>query len=182
MNCVKMYKNGGYGFDQADIVQPGEGQLQIEVHSAVINPSDVLALRGKWNLPFVYPFTPGWEGSGTVSKVGAGLDEKEYVGKRVAFKLGDLQKGGAMAEYIVTDPKSVLPIGDNVDIERASSSFVNPLSALGMIDRLKELGSKATIITAAASQLGRMLIKLCLQEGIIPICTVRRDEQVQLLK
>ena len=79
-----------------------------------------------------------------------------------------------MAEYICTDLKSMITLSDDSDIEVASSSFVNPLSALGMIDRLKELGSKATIITAAASQLGRMLIKLCNQEGIIPICTVRR--------
>ena len=59
---------------------------------------------------------------------------------------------------------------------------MNPLSALAMIDRIKELGSKATIITAAASQLGRMLIKLCHQENIIPICTVRREEQAEFLR
>ena len=170
-----MYKEGGFGFDQATICEPGPGQVQIKIHSAVINPSDILALRGKWNLPFVYPFTPGWEGSGTVTKVG---DDslQQYLNQRVAFKLGDLAKGGSMAEYICTDLKSMITLSDDSDIEVASSSFVNPLSALGMIDRLKELGSKATIITAAASQLGRMLIKLCNQEGIIPICTVRRAE------
>ena len=51
-----------------------------------------------------------------------------------------------------------------------------------MVDRIKELGSKATIITAAASQIGRMLIKLCHQENIIPICTVRREEQAEFLR
>jgi len=81
-----------------------------------------------------------------------------------------------MAEYIVTSVRSINPLDDDRDIEEASSSFVNPLSALGMIDRLKELGSKATIITAAASQIGRMMIRICNQEGIVPICTVRRAE------
>jgi len=102
--------------------------------------------------------------------------DSEYLGKRVAFKLADLGKGGCMAEYMIADLKSMITLDDDTDIEVASSSFVNPLSALGMIDRLKELGSKSTIITAAASQLGRMLIRLCKQEGIIPICTVRRAE------
>jgi len=51
-----------------------------------------------------------------------------------------------------------------------------------MVERLKELRSKVTIVTAAASQIGRMIIKLCHQEGITPICTVRRDEQAEFLR
>ena len=87
-----------------------------------------------------------------------------------------------MAEYIVTDVRGLIPIADDVSFEQASSLFVNPLTALGMVDRLKELGSKCTIVTAAASQIGRMIIKLCHQEGIIPICTVRREEQAEFLR
>ena len=56
-----------------------------------------------------------------------------------------------MAEYIVTDVRGIIPIGDDISFEQASSLFVNPLTAIGMVDRLKELGSKATIVTAAAS-------------------------------
>jgi len=175
MNCIKLYAEGGYGFDSAEIVEPGPDQVQVKIHSAVINPSDVLCLRGKYKSGFVYPFTPGWEGSGTISKVGTNIDS-EYVGKRVAHMFSDPTKGGSMAEYIVTDLKKTITLDDDADIEVASSSYVNPLSALGMVDRLKELGSKSTIITAAASQLGRMLIRVCKMEGIIPICTVRRAE------
>eukprot|EP00806_Schmidingerella_arcuata_P003113 Macronucleus_3819.p1 GENE.Macronucleus_3819~~Macronucleus_3819.p1 ORF type:complete len:206 (+),score=65.10 Macronucleus_3819:1-618(+) len=51
-----------------------------------------------------------------------------------------------------------------------------------MVDRCKELGAKAIIVTAAASQIGRMIIKLCQQEGIIPICTVRREAQAEFLR
>ena len=81
-----------------------------------------------------------------------------------------------MAEYIVTDVRSIIPIGDDISFEQGASLFVNPLTAIGMVDRLKELRSRATIVTAGASQIGRMIIKLCHQEGIIPICTVRREE------
>ena len=56
-----------------------------------------------------------------------------------------------MAEYCVTDVKALLPIGDDLSFEEACSHFVNPLTALGMVDRLKELNAKTVIITAAAS-------------------------------
>ena len=122
-------------------------------------------MRGKYNVKMKYPFTPGWEGSGTVVKAGPGMLASWYVGKRVAFnkqmEIGEFKMGGSMAEYIVTDVRGLIPIGDDISFEQASSLFVNPLTALGMVDRLKELGSKATIVTAAASQIGRMIIKLC---------------------
>lgn len=51
-----------------------------------------------------------------------------------------------------------------------------------MVERLVQLGAKSVIITAAASQIGRMIIKLCKMEGITPICTVRRQEQADLLE
>lgn len=133
-----------------------------------------------------YPFTPGWEGSGTVVKAGAGMMSQWLVGKRVCFnkqfEIGTYKIGGSFAEYCVTDAKSIIPIGDDISFEQAASLFVNPLTAIGMVERIKELGSKVTIVTAAASQIGRMIIRLCKQEGIIPICTVRREEQAQFLR
>jgi len=60
--------------------------------------------------------------------------------------------------------------------EEGASSFVNPMTALGLVQRMKEIKAKAIIISAAASQLGRMLVKLCDKEGLVPICTVRRAE------
>jgi len=60
--------------------------------------------------------------------------------------------------------------------------FVNPLSALSMVHRCQALKADAVVITAAASQLGRMLIKLLTSKGIKPVCVVRRQEQVDLLK
>ena len=103
-----------------------------------------------------YPYTPGWEGSSTVMEAGPGMLSQMLVGKRVAFMKANEQGrtpkfGGAMAEYCVTDVKCLLPIGDDLSFEEACSHFVNPLTALGMVDRLKELKVKTVIITAAAS-------------------------------
>ena len=60
--------------------------------------------------------------------------------------------------------------------------FINPLTAIGMVERCKELGARSVIVTAAASQIGRMLIYLLIQNGITPICTVRKENQAQMLK
>ena len=87
-----------------------------------------------------------------------------------------------MADYIVTDNKSIIPLNDEFTFEQASSFFVNPLTAIAMVERCKELGSKATIVTAAASQIGRMILPLLIMNGITPICTVRKDDQAELLK
>lgn len=132
-----------------------------------------------------YPFTPGWEGSGTIVEVGADLADKGLVGKRVGFKRHHEQGytiGGSMAEYAVTEITSIIPLRDETSLEDGVALFVNPLSALCMVDRAEVLKAKAVIITAAASQLGRMFIKLMHNKGIKPICVVRRQEQVYLLK
>ena len=71
---------------------------------------------------------------------------------------------------------------EDTTAEEAASSFVNPITALCFIETLKKEGHKAMVHTAAASNLGQMLLKLCLQENIDLICVVRSVEQVQLLR
>lgn len=66
--------------------------------------------------------------------------------------------------------------------DEVASFVVNPMTAVCMVERVKQLRSKCVIITAAASQIGRMLIKLCQNNNIATICTVRRSEQAALLK
>jgi len=133
--------------------------------------------------PKEYPFTPGWEGSGVVIK--AGSDNavlSALVGKRVAFSRGTdpvpgvMTVGGAMADYAVSDIKNIVPLPEHISNEEGSSFFVNPMTAIGMVSRSKELGATSIIINAACSQLCRMIIKLCQTEefNITPICIVRR--------
>ena len=87
-----------------------------------------------------------------------------------------------MAEFALADAKTVIPLGEGISLEAGASSVVNPMTALGMVERLKELKTKTVILTAAASQLGRMLINVCKEEKIEVICTVRRAEQVKVLQ
>ena len=123
-----------------------------------MNPSDILFMRGKYTgIKLNGPYTPGWEGSGVVEAVGSKLQELGLVGKRVAFmKQGEMLSykiGGAMADYCVTSIGCVIPIPDEpgLTFEKAASFFVNPLSAVCMVERVVELGASACIVTAASS-------------------------------
>lgn len=86
MNSVVITnQNGKFGFDQVPIPQPGPKQLLIKVDSCVLNPSDILFMKGLYGIKLKLPFTPGWEGSGTIVEVGSDLKESDFKGKRVAF-------------------------------------------------------------------------------------------------
>ncbi len=85
MNSVLITSNGKFGFGQIPKPKPGPNQVLIKVDSAALNPSDILFMKGLYNIKLKYPFTPGWEGSGTVVEVGPGLLSSYFQGKRVAF-------------------------------------------------------------------------------------------------
>jgi NADPH:quinone reductase len=138
MNSVLLTGLGQIEFGQIAKPVPTAAQLLIKVDSAVINPSDVLFMQGKTGAKLEYPFTPGWEGSGTVEAVGESLAAYGLVGKRVGFSRAKEQGytiGGSMAEYAVTDMFSIIPLRDETTLEDGVALFVNPLSALGMIHR-----------------------------------------------
>ena len=88
-----------------------------------------------------YPYTPGWEGSGTVVGAGAGVYSEWLVGRRVAFmkayEVVDIKFGGAYAEYIVTDVKACIPLSADFSFEQGASFVVNPLTAVLMVERCK---------------------------------------------
>jgi NADPH:quinone reductase-like Zn-dependent oxidoreductase len=127
----------------------------VKVESAALNPSDILFMKGLYKIKLDLPFTPGWEGSGTVHAVGEEKYKQALLGKRVAFmKIGELVQykiGGAFADYALADVRGLIPIQDSISFDQAASSIVNPYTAICMVDRLVELKSKCTILTAAAS-------------------------------
>ena len=86
MNSVLIDKGNVLKYGQVPIPKPGPGHVLIKVHSAPINPSDLVFMRGALPVPLTYPFTPGWEGAGEVVEAGPGERGAKLVGKRVAFK------------------------------------------------------------------------------------------------
>lgn len=165
---------------------PKYGEVLIKVIAAPINPSDY----GSWfqSSKSSYPMPIGKEGCGIVVATGGGTFLSAYrfpVGTKVGFVCFD-STHGSYAEYVaVNSTTGVFAMPEDVPIEDCASFFVNPYTAVGIIDtaqRAEGGSSKAIVHTAAASQLGQMLIKLGRIKDVEIINVVRRQEQKELLE
>jgi NADPH:quinone reductase-like Zn-dependent oxidoreductase len=166
---------------ERSVPTPRRGQVLVRIEAAPCNPSDLLLLQGKYGALKTLPTVPGWEGSGSVVASGGGFLAGWLVGKRVACALRS-DRDGTWAEYFVADANSCVPIKPQLPIEQAACLIINPLTAMGLLDTARREGHRAAIHTAAASQLGRMLLPLAEDYGFPLIHVVRRDEHVGLLK
>ena len=117
----------------------------------------------------------GNEGAGII--IDAGENAKELIGKTVGLA------GGAMySQYRCVPAASCLVMDEGTSPAEAASSFVNPLTALSFVETMKMENHTALVHTAAASNLGQMLVKICKDDGIPLVNIVRKPEQVDLLK
>ena len=183
---------------------PADDEVLIEVHAAPINPSDIgLLLTFAGDLSNInisesgddlvasikiHPglmasmksrldksLAVGNEGAGIV--VDAGKNVKELIGKTVGLA------GGSMySQYVCVPAINCLVMEEGTTPKEAASSFVNPLTALSFIETMKMENHSAIVHTAAASNLGQMLVKICKDDGIPLVNIVRKQEQVDILK
>jgi NADPH:quinone reductase-like Zn-dependent oxidoreductase len=185
------------------IPEPAADEIIVRVGASPINPSDLGLLLGPADLstakvstvegrtvltaaiPQAYmravaaradeSMPVGNEGAGVVVKAGA--DAQALLGKMVSLL------GGAMyAQYRVVRAADVLVLRDGTTAAEGASSFVNPLTALGMVETMRMEGHTALIHTAAASNLGQMLNRICLAEGVSLVNIVRSAEQAKILR
>lgn len=166
--------------EEVELPRPGRGEVLVKMDSSPINPSDLALLSGGY-LERNYPFTPGLEGSGTVVRSGGGILPGLRMGKRVACSPssgGD----GAWAEYMVTPAMNCATLPRNISMEQGSMMLVNPMTAMAFILMAREGKHQAMVNNAAASSLGKMLIRMCQLKGIPLINIVRKQEQVAVLK
>jgi NADPH2:quinone reductase len=119
----------------------------------------------------------GNEGAGLVVKAGSSPAAQALLGKTVAII------GGAMyAQYRCIAANQCLVLPADASAADGASCFVNPLTALGMVETMKREGHTALVHTAAASNLGQMLNRICLKDGIALVNIVRKPEQAALLR
>ena len=119
----------------------------------------------------------GNEGAGTVVAAGSSPAAQALLGKTVAML------GGAMyAQYRCLPVAQCMALPNGATAAEGASCFVNPLTALGMIETMRREGHKALVHTAAASNLGQMLNRICLKDGIDLVNIVRKPEQAALLR
>ena len=163
------------------IPELGPQQLLIKVARCTINPNELLHLSDVYgpteDLGFPRP-AAGFEGSGTVIKSTASFYLPQ-AGQRVAFYA---DQGGAHGEYLIIKADSAIPIDDSVSFERGAASVTNPITAVCMVDYVASKGHKVFVNTAAASALGKLLIKYAATKGVDVINIVRKEEQIEMLK
>lgn len=164
------------GLGEVDVPNPGQGEVLIKVKYAPVNPSDVMFVQGNYGQPRVQGMPAGFEGTGTVVASGGGWMANWLKGKRVAFAA---KKSGSWAQYAVANAATCIPLKSGVRNEDGAAMIVNPVTAAAMIeDIVKKSGSKAFVLTAAASQLGKLMISMGADLGLRPIAVVRRQSQI----
>jgi NADPH:quinone reductase-like Zn-dependent oxidoreductase len=185
--------------------EPGPDEVVVRVEATPINPSDLGLLTGAADLatmkasgtkqqPVITAKVPeagmkamagrldesmpvGNEGAGVVIKTGSSEAAKALMGRTVAMI------GGAMyAQYRCLRVNECLPLPQGATPAEGASCFVNPLTALGMTETMRREGHKALVHTAAASNLGQMLNRICLKDGIPLVNIVRSKEQADILR
>ncbi|MGD1890489.1 MAG: zinc-dependent alcohol dehydrogenase family protein [Cyclobacteriaceae bacterium] len=159
--------------------EPKAGEVRIKVKASPVIPSDVVFIQGVYGIQPEFPDCPaGFEGAGEIDVIGTGIgpDLKIAQGQRVAFATL-----GAWSEYVVVPATSLLPIPDNLSFEEGAQFFVNPFTAVTMLEEVNLQKSDWLLLTAAFSALNKMVIQLAQKEGIRVIGTVRHAEQVQPL-
>ena len=136
-----------------------------------------MSYRGKRQ----FPFTPGLEGSGKVVAAGAGMMPRFLNGRRVACS-ALLTGDGTWAEYMVTSAQLCIPLNKHVSFEQGATLLVNPLSALAILQMAQRGKHRAIVSTAAASALGRMILRLGKRFKMPVIHVVRRQAQVDWVR
>lgn len=175
------WEAGSLGLVRRPVPQPGPGQVLVRMAFAPINPSDLMFVRGRYGLRKALPVVPGFEGSGVVVGAGGGVAARAMLGRRVAC-LATEGGDGTWAEYMVTDLKRCFPLRNDISLETGASTIVNPLTAWFLVERARQEGHGALIQTAAAGQLGRMIVRLTQQAGLAAIHIVRREAQAALVR
>jgi NADPH:quinone reductase len=190
-------------FKRVPVPVPAADQIVVRVEASPINPSDLGLLLGTADLSTAkasgvgeasvvtmkiseammrpmrgrvgQSLPVGNEGAGTV--VAAGANAKALEGKKVAML------GGAMyAQYRLVRTADALVLPPDASAADGASCFVNPLTALGMVETMRREDHKALVHTAAASNLGQMLNKICLKDGVALVNIVRNPAQGEILR
>jgi NADPH:quinone reductase-like Zn-dependent oxidoreductase len=185
--------------------EPAADEVVVRVEASPINPSDLVLLIGAADMstaraagnkdaPVVTAKVPeagmramagrldesmpvGNEGAGVVIKTGSSDAAKGLMGKTVAIIGGEMY-----AQYRCLKVNECLPLPAGTTPAEGASCFVNPLTSLGMTETMRREGHKALVHTAAASNLGQMLNKICLKDGIGLVNIVRSKEQADILR
>jgi NADPH2:quinone reductase len=188
-----------------ELASPGPDEVIIKVEASPINPSDLGLLFGPADIGAAInsgtgsqrllsapipeklragvsvragqPLPVGNEGAGVVVEAGESESAQALLGRTVA-----VFGGGMYAQYRCVAAATCLPLPSGTSARDGASCFVNPLTVLGMVETMRMESHVGLIHTVGASNLGQMLIKVCLADGVPLVNIVRSPEQVEMLK
>lgn len=203
-----LIKNTGeleLSLSQVDTPEPAADEVVIRIEATPINPSDIGLLFGAADMaaarfsgtaaaPVVTALVPerarkpmagrmgqslpvGNEGAGTVVAAGSSAPAQALLGKKVAVIAGAMY-----AQFRVVKLNQCLVLPDGASAADGASCFVNPLTALGFVETMRLEKHSAIVHTAAASNLGQMLLKICQKDGVNVVNIVRKPGQEALLR
>lgn len=164
---------------ETDLPEVKTGQVRIKVKASPINPSDVLFIQGHYGLKPQFPDSPaGFEGAGEIDVIGTGIGDGTALakGKRVCFATL-----GAWSECVVVPVYNLMPIPDNISFEEGAQLFINPFTAVAMIEEAKLKTGDWLLLTAGFSSVNKIVVQIAKEQGIKTICTVRHEDQTSLL-
>jgi len=190
--------------EEVPLPRPSPNELVVRVEAAPLNPSDqilmlgsvdptTLRASGTVDRPIIEGRVPperltamsgrldqalpvGNEGAGTV--IGAGSEVTSLIGRVVAIRATT----GSYAQHQIVEAADCLVLPEALSARDGAAAFINPLTALGMVETMRREGHSALVHTAAASNLGQMLVRLCRKDGVPLVNIVRSAEQVALLR
>lgn len=142
--------------------------VQVRMLAATINPSDAVTVSSAYASRTKFPLVPGFEGLGRVEAIGAGVPES-LLGRRI-LPLGTAENWQQVKQL---EAEWCVPVPDDIPTEVACFSYVNPLTALLMVDRYCTPTSRTVVVSAANSSIGGHLAELLNERGVRPIGLVR---------
>jgi len=157
-----------------------EGEVLVRMQASPVNPSDLLNIRGGYSTRPDLPATPGFEGVGIVESSGGGVRGALLKGKRVIVLN---RQTGNWAEKVAVSNKFVIPVSSKLTLDESATFFVNPATAYILVKQLLRIPKNQWLLqTAAASAVGKMVIRLGNYYGFQTLNVVRRHEQAAQLK
>lgn len=162
MRAVRLAAYGheiGLEVTHVPVPTPGPGQVLVRVAASPIHLDDIVFCRGRHGVRRALPTTPGFEASGRVVAVGGGLVTRFLADRRVAMAIREDQDG-TWAEYALAEASRCLPLWDGIDDRAASCLLVDPVTAMAMLDEVKNHGHKGVIQTHPRGPVGRILVRL----------------------
>ncbi|MEB2780522.1 zinc-dependent alcohol dehydrogenase family protein [Algoriphagus sp. C2-6-M1] len=158
--------------------EPKPHEVQIAVKARNINPSDLMFIQGRYGIQPNLPSSAGFEAAGIVSI--ADEEAKLPVGTRVMFTAQGTAMG-TWREYITLPAKQVIPMPAGMTFEVACQAFVNPVTAVALVNKSELKSGEWLLLTAGASAFGKFALQVAKRKGINVACTVRHDEQKKYL-